>query len=200
MFSLETAVTLEATMFMLLASYHAIVSDAGTRYRPRAYAGSNQDESWSGYLVFFPLLAPATAASTPADVTSPTMDGIRRWASSLNTDDLHDALQRALALERSADVEERLAILKAAEDHATLEAVTRADVEAALDHRIAQLRDTIAQEEHFQAEELRDEAERAAAAAVAARARADAMLGDMTTQLPDAAADAGRRRTTKKKR
>jgi hypothetical protein len=190
-------------MFIPLASYQTVVSDAGAHYRPRAYAGRNGDNSWSGYLVFFPVLGPDRAASTAAEVVSPMLEGIRAWALSLTTPYLHEALRRALALERSADVDARIAAITTADEAAAVAAVERADIHADIVDRLANVRDAIAEVECEQAQEVGAEtrAAAAAAAATAAEARSDAARAAAEARRTQAtAADAPRRRRSRKKR
>ena len=190
-------------MFILLASYQTVVSDSGAHYRPRAYAGRTGDHSWSGYLVFFPVLAPDAAASTAAEVASPTLEGIRAWALSVSTPYLHEALRRALALDRSADVDDRIAAIIATDEAAAAAAADRADIHAGIVDRLANLSHTIAEVEREQARDVAAEsrADAAAAAAIAAEARSDAARAARAARRAQAAAaDAPSRRRSRKTR
>jgi hypothetical protein len=113
-------------MFVRVVSYPTpILSDAGEEYTAHAYASLNEDETWSGYLLFFPLLTRFPPISTPHEVTVSTVDAVSGWAKILSPSYLQDALARAIGLDRPEDVSAQLAASGSAEAIAATEAVDR---------------------------------------------------------------------------
>jgi hypothetical protein len=54
-------------MFQLIQRYALITDTSGKVYRPAAYGAPQDDLTWSGWLVFFPLSAGAAVATTRDD-------------------------------------------------------------------------------------------------------------------------------------
>jgi hypothetical protein len=95
-------------MFHRIAQYPIILGPDGLSYRPRAYAQPRSDDTWAGFLVFFPLDSGARIVSTLEQIVHPTLAGVAAWAEGVSTASLHDGLVCALSLELSASGEAAL--------------------------------------------------------------------------------------------
>jgi hypothetical protein len=88
-------------MFQLIQRYALITDTSGKVYRPAAYGAPQDDLTWSGWLVFFPLSAGAAVATT-RETTQSSRDALAAWAAAISAVYLQGALERALELQPEA--------------------------------------------------------------------------------------------------
>jgi hypothetical protein len=190
-----------------IAEFEPIASASGALHRPRAYADPDAGR-WDGYIVFFPL-GPGTVVSTPRETTQSTLEGLQRWASTLDAVYLEGALSRALAATpgvtppaTAAELDLAVAELEAAGDAVALHrAADRAGSEAAAELASAEMHEGAAAasrqnaerliREQQDLEQLANDSERAAAESAAAAHES------LAREARAVAADAGSRKTPK---
>ena len=134
-------------MFQRIRQYD-LIQHADRWYRPRAYAQAQNDGTWEGWLVFFPL-GGRPAIATDRETTQATYDTIRDWAAGITTTYLEGALDRALTLEARPPITAELAAAEyealedaslldsAAEREKTLAAAARIEADALHEERLA---------------------------------------------------------------
>ena len=178
-------------MFHRVQEYPLIYSEDGP-YRPRAYGQPQGDETWGGWIVFFPLRGGA-ALATERETTQHNLAAVTAWAAALTPVYLEGAFDRALRLAAEPLI---LAQLDAAE-YTALEDAARLEAAAEVERETAAIDDAAAVAARADAERLRRErlaTESALAAAEAAAAKADADVHERAAREARAvAADAGRR-------
>jgi hypothetical protein len=136
-------------MFHRIQSYPVI--DLNGSWRPRAYADSQPDGRWDGWIVFFPLSGSVAIAPPEPDTTQSTMEALAAWAAGVTSVYLEDALARAL---RTADTPVVLDRLAAAEYEA-LEDAERLQSAAMMDRATAEVDQEAAEAARADAEAIR---------------------------------------------
>ena len=178
-------------MFHRIQQY-PLLHYGGRAYRPRVYGGSQQDGSWGGWIVFFPLDG-SPAVATDAETTQNTFESLGVWAAGLTAVYLEGALVRALQLAAEPLV---LAYLNEAE-YAALEDAEILQTAANIERATANIDEAAAAAARADAERIREErlVTESALAADEAAATIEADLHERTAagQARAIAADAARR-------
>jgi hypothetical protein len=99
-----------------------ISSADGRKYVAQVYAAERGDHTWEAWCVFFPVKADDFVAGG-RETTQSTAESVRYWASGLTHRFYEGALDRALSLDRNADLDQPE---RAAEASAYAEAAVRA--------------------------------------------------------------------------
>jgi hypothetical protein len=182
-------------MFHRLQQY-PVMSAQGRKYRPRAYGDRRADETWDGWLVFFPLDG-GPAIASDLETTEPSFHAVTGWAANVSPTYLAEALDRALRIAERPLV---LADLARAEYEALVEA-EQLETRAALERHAAEADEAAALAARDDAQQLHRE-RLAAEEALAATEELSADLESVPD--PDAAknaraagAHAGRQRTNR---
>ena len=145
-------------MFRRIRTYAQIAANDRTVYRPRAYADSQLDGSYDGYLAFFPLPT-GPVAVTDRQITGPTLSAVIDWADSLTLIDLDAALADAKTLSRASMLEHEIERLDYLERDALSDAETLEE-DATLDKVAAD--EARAEAKRLRRERLKAEADLAA--------------------------------------
>lgn len=179
-------------MFHRIQQY-PLLHYGGRIYRPRVYGGSQQDGSWGGWIVFFPLDG-SPAVATDVETTQSTLESLGVWAGGLTAVYLEGALVRALQLAAQPPV---LAYLNEAE-YAALEDAEILQTAANIERATANIDEAAAAAARADAERIREErlvTESAFAAADEAAATIEADLHERAAGQARAIAAAAARRS-----
>ena len=178
-------------MFHRIHQY-PLVHYGGRTYRPRVYGEPQPDDSWGGWIIFFPLDG-SRAVATDRETTQSTLESLGVWAAGLTSVYLDGALVRALQLAAEPLV---LAYLDEAE-YAALEDAERLQTTADIERATANIDEAAAAAARADAERIRENrlvTESALAAADEAAATIEADLHERAAgQARAIAADAARR-------
>jgi hypothetical protein len=131
----------------------------GITYTPRAYADVDEDETWSGYLSFIPIVSGPVVA-TDRQTSAPTLSAVIDWADALTPLELQAALARARTRSRAALLEDEIGRLEQLERDALSDAEAL-EQDAALDEVAAET--ARADAERLKRERVRLEADLAGA-------------------------------------
>jgi hypothetical protein len=171
---------------------YPILNYGDQTYRPRVYGEPESDDTWGGWIVFFPLDG-SPAVATDRETTQSTLESLGVWAAGLTSVYLEGALVRALQLAAEPLV---LAHLNEAE-YAALEDAERLQTAADIERAAAHIDEAAAAAARADAERIREErlvTESALAAADQAAATIEADLHERAAgQARALAADAARR-------
>jgi hypothetical protein len=184
-------------MFHRIRQYE-LIDMGGQWFRPRAYGDPQLDGTWDGWIVFFPIGGGQAIAPPSRETTQSTLQALTTWADGLRLVYLEGALTRAVEAAQShivAQLED--SEYQALQDAERLE--TAAEVErtaAELDEAAA--RAARAEAERIRRDRLATESVLADADATVAKLEADE-LERRAKEARAVAADAGRRRKSKKK-
>jgi hypothetical protein len=165
----------------------------GRVYRPRVYGEAQQDGSWAGWIIFFPLDG-SPAVATDRETTQSTFDALGVWAAGLTSVYLEGALVRALELAAQPLV---LAALEEAE-YAALEDAERLETAADIERANANIDEAAATAARADAERIREQrlvTETALAAADEAAATIEADRHERAAGQARASAAAAARRS-----
>jgi hypothetical protein len=178
-------------MFHRIQQYPLMTAE-GRTYRPRAYGEPRPDESWDGWLVFFPIDG-GSAIASDRETTESSYHALSGWASSLNHADLAGGLERAI---RIAEQPSMLASLARAKYQALADA-DQLEHAAEAERLAATADETVAADARNEANEIHRErlvTEQALAAAEATAANMEAITHEHDAATARRAAAARRRR------
>lgn len=86
---------------------YALIHASGHWYQPRSYGDPQVDDTWDGWLVFFPVNG-GEAITSGRETTQASFEALTTWAAGLTPVYLDGALARALRLSHRPDVLSRL--------------------------------------------------------------------------------------------
>jgi len=172
-----------------------LVYAGGRVFRPRLYGDPQADQSWAGWLIFFPVPAGVAIAPPSPETTQATLTALQAWGTGLTVVYLEGALDRALRVAEHSPILVHLvdAEYQALDDAARLESA------AHIERMAADVDEAAADAARVDAERIRRERLDAESAVAALDERSATANAKHRRRSAQARADRGRRQTVKKR-